>query len=84
MGRFQKFIGIKLFKMKSAVYYNETSKNMTELNDDITNVADNLNLNENLLCIVFLSILVILTTDKSFILFKMITEFYLPLKYDRV
>ena len=32
-------------------------KKMTELNDDVTKMADILNLNENLLCIILLLIL---------------------------
>ena len=44
-----------MFKMISAVYSQLTK--MTELNDDVTKMADILNLNENLLCIVILLIL---------------------------
>ena len=54
VGRFQ-ILGIKMFKMISAVY-SHLSK-MTELNDDVTKMADILILNENLLCIILLVIL---------------------------
>ena len=43
-----------MFKMISAVY---SHLKMSELNDDITKMADILNLNENLLCIILLLIL---------------------------
>ena len=43
-----------MFKMISAVYIH---LKMAELNDDITKMADILNLNENLLCIILLLIL---------------------------
>ena len=43
-----------MFKMISAVY---SHLKVDELNDDITKMADILNLNENLLCILILLIL---------------------------
>ena len=54
VGQFQ-FLGIKMFKMISAVY-SHLSK-MAKLNDDITKMAVILSLNENLLCIILLLIL---------------------------
>ena len=42
-----------------------TSKTIAELNNDVTKMADILNLNENIICIVLLLIPVILKTDKS-------------------
>ena len=44
-----------MFKMTSAVYSHQSK--MAELNDDVTKMADILNLNENLLCIILLLIL---------------------------
>ena len=44
-----------MFKMISAVYSHQSK--MAELNDDVTKMADILNLNENLLCIILLLIL---------------------------
>ena len=44
-----------MFKMISAVYSHQ--RKMTELNDDVTKMADILNLNESLLCIILLLIL---------------------------
>ena len=44
-----------MFEMISAVYSNQSK--MAELNDDVTKMADILNLNENLLCIILLLIL---------------------------
>ena len=44
-----------MFKMTSA-FYSHQSK-MTELNDGVTKIADILNLNENLLCIILFLIL---------------------------
>ena len=44
-----------MFKMISAVYSHQNK--MAELNDDVTKMADILNLNENLLCIILLLIL---------------------------
>ena len=44
-----------MFKMISTVYSH--LRKMTELNYDVTKMADILNLNENLLCIILLLIL---------------------------
>ena len=44
-----------MFKMISAVYSH--LRKMTELNDDVTKMADILNLNENLLSVILLLIL---------------------------
>ena len=44
-----------MFEMISAVYSYQSR--MTELNDDDTKMADILNLNENLLCVIILLIL---------------------------
>ena len=44
-----------MFKTISAVY--SQLKKMAELNDDVTKMADILNLNENLLCFILLLIL---------------------------
>ena len=44
-----------MFKTISAVYSHQNK--MAELNDDVTKMADILNLNENLLCIILLLIL---------------------------
>ena len=44
-----------MIKMISAVYSHQNK--MAELNDDVTKMADMLNLNENLLCIILLLIL---------------------------
>ena len=54
VGRFQ-FLGIKMIKMISVVYSHQNK--MAELNDDVTKMADILNLNENLLCIILLLML---------------------------
>ena len=44
-----------MFKMISAVYSHQSK--MAELNNGVTKMADILNLNENVLCIIILSIL---------------------------
>ena len=44
-----------MFKMINTVYSH--LRKMAELNDDVTKMADILNLNENLLCIMLLLIL---------------------------
>ena len=44
-----------MFKMICAVYSHQ--RKMAELNDDVIKMADILNLNENLLCIILLLIL---------------------------
>ena len=44
-----------MFKIISVVYSRQSK--MAELNDDVTKMADVLNLNENLLCIILLLIL---------------------------
>ena len=52
-----------MLKMISAVY--SQLLKMAELIDDVTKMADMLNLNENLLCIILLLILGRFKTDKS-------------------
>ena len=54
VGRFQIF-RYQMFKMINTVYSH--LRKMAELNDDVTKMADILNLNENLLCIILLLIL---------------------------
>ena len=44
-----------MFKMIRAVYSHQNK--MAELNDDVTKMADILNLNKNILCIILLLIL---------------------------
>ena len=53
VGRFH-FLGIKLFKMISAFYL---QLKMAERNGDVIKMADILNLNKNLLCVILLLIL---------------------------
>ena len=52
-----------MFKMISAVY--SRLNKMAKLNDDVIKMADIVNLNENLLCIIISLILGHLKTDKS-------------------
>ena len=54
-GSISKYLGIKMFKIISTVYSH--LRKMAELNDDVTKMADILNLNENLLCIILFLIL---------------------------
>ena len=69
-----------MFKMISAVYSH--LEKMADLNNDVTEKADILYLNENIHCIILLLIRVILKTDKLF-LFYAISNIYSPLKYSR-
>ena len=59
-----------------------TSKRMAELNDDVTKMADILNLNENLLCIILL--LILGHFENGYInLFNVTSDIYSLLKYGR-
>ena len=69
-----------MYKMIRAVSSQLTK--MTELNDDVTKMADILNLNENLNCIILLLILGHL--ENGYInFFNLISDMHSPLKYAR-